>query len=501
MSQNTITLNAGIAKSGRVSCAGSPKTYIHCGIALLIGIMIALFIKPDNGLTSLGVSVLAVTVPTLYLWLTVNTGWCALLFLALLIMTGAMTPTAVWAGSMGHFAVITMIVFSILNYALKETGVIDKIAAWFITRKIADGRPYVFLGLFFLSNLVIGMFVDNLSLAVIYVGIAAALAERIGVKKGDPFYACMFIGILWCNVIISIASPIAHAPVLILIGMMETQLGISVSYAEWLMFGIPFAVIMFAVMMTAAYIWHPDASAFLRCDFEALRRQERERPLDIRGRISAAVFAIAVLAILLPEVSKSLLPAFSSYMSGIGVVVPAILAVCALCLIQTDGRPILDFGKAAQSLPLPAIIFAGVVCVMSTPFSSPETGISTWLGNIIQPVFGSLPPFVIMVLLTAAALVMTNFLSNVVTMVIFFNIGVALLSGGSLYIGAYAAVIGFAASMASLTPSACAPAPLIFGPGHVTVKGVLKANLVFVLLSCIVILALVYPLASAVIGA
>lgn len=210
------------------------KTYLHVAVALVLGLLIGFGVQPENGLTVLGVRVLAVTIPTLYLWLTVNTSWCALLFLALLILTGAMTPTEVWAGSMGHFAVITMIVFSVLNYALKETGVIDRAAAWFVSRRIAKGRPLVFLGLFFLSNLIIGMFVDNLSLAIIYVGLAIALADKIGVKRGDPFYACLFIGILWCNVIISIASPIAHAPVLILIGMIETQLGITISYARWL---------------------------------------------------------------------------------------------------------------------------------------------------------------------------------------------------------------------------------------------------------------------------
>ena len=51
-----------------------------------------------------------------------------------------------------------------------------------------------------------------------------------------------------------------------------------------------------------------------------------------------------------------------------------------------------------------------------------------------------------------------NFLSNVVTMVLFFNIGLALLSGSNMHMEAFAAVIGVAASMASLTPSACAPA-------------------------------------------
>ena len=476
----------------------SKKIYLHCSIALVLGLLIAFLIKPENGITTLGIHVLAVTVPSLYLWLTVNTSWCSLLFLGLLVMTGAMTPNAVWAGSMGHFAVITMIVFSMLNFALKETGVIDRIAAWFITRKIARRRPYIFLGLFFLSNLVIGMFVDNLSLAVIYVGIAAALAERIGVKKGDPFYACMFIGILWCNVIISIASPIAHAPVLILIGMMESQLGISVTYGQWLSIGIPFAAVMFIVMMLAVAVWKPDASAYLRFDFDGFRKAEAEQVWDKRGKITAFVFVLAVLAILLPEVLKGVFPNVCGYLSNVGVVVPAILAVCVLSLIHLDGKPILDYSRAAGTLPLSAIIFAGVVCVMSTPFSSEDTGISLWLSNIIQPAFATLSPLAAMALLTLAALIMTNFLSNVVTMVIFFNIGIALLSGGSASLGAYAAVIGFASSMAALTPSACAPAPLIFGPGHATVGGVLKANLTFIFLSFAVILLLVYPLASSI---
>ncbi len=472
------------------------RTYLHVGIALILGLLLGFGLQPTGGLTELGIRVLAVTIPTLYLWLTVNTSWCALLFLGLLILTGAMTPTEVWAGSMGHFAVITMIVFSILNYALKETGVIDKAASWFISRKIARGRPLVFLGLFFLSNLVIGMFVDNLSLAVIYVGLASALAEKIGVKKGDPFYACMFIGILWCNVVISMASPIAHAPVLILIGMIQSQLGITISYAQWLAVGIPFSIVMFLAMMVAVCVWRPDATAFLSFDPQSLEHG----PLSKKGKITAVVFILAVIAILLPEVGKTFAPELFSAWSQIGVVVPAILAVCVLCLLSVDGAPVLDFQAACGTLPLSAIIFAGVVCVMSTPFSSEATGISAWLSGLLQPAFQSLNPLVILALLALAALIMTNFLSNVVTMVLFFNIGLALLSSSSLHLGAFAAVIGFAASMASLTPSACAPAPLLFGPGHVTVRGVLKANLVFLVISLLACLLLVYPLAVRVFG-
>ena len=238
--------------------SAAKKTYLHLAIAVVLFVLVMLAVKPVNGLTDTGVLVLAVTIPTLYLWLTLNTHWTSILFLGLLVMTGSMTSNAVWAGSMGHFSVISMIVFMIMNFCLTQTGVIDRVCSWFITRKIVHNRPYVFIGMFFASMLVLGMFMDNLSLAVIYVGIAEVLAAKLGLKKGEPFYTCMFMGIMWVDVVISIASPIAHAPCLILMGMMSAQLGIAVSYGQWLLLGIPFAVLMFIVIMLCVRFWKPD---------------------------------------------------------------------------------------------------------------------------------------------------------------------------------------------------------------------------------------------------
>lgn len=107
---------------------------------------------------------------------------------------------------------------------------------------------------------------------------------------------------------------------------------------------------------------------------------------------------------------------------------------------------------------------------------------------------------VLLELLTVAALIMTNFLSNVVTMVLIFNIGLALLSGSNMHLGAFAcchrcrSIYGISdavrvrASTAHLRTGAC------------DVRGVLKANLVFLVLSLAACLVVVYPLASAVFG-
>lgn len=93
------------------------------------------------------------------------------------------------------------------------------------------------------------------------------------------------------------------------------------------------------------------------------------------------------------------------------------------------------------------------------------------------------------------AIIMTNFLSNTVTMVLFFNIGVIVLANGNTNMGVFTIIIALAASMASLTPSAAVPSPLFFGPGHVTMKNTLKWNLIWIPLT-FVILVVLFPIYS-----
>ena len=467
------------------------KEYIHYLIALIIGIVIWFALPASNGLTDIGVHVIAILIPVLYLWLTTNTHWTCFLALALLVMTQAMTANEVWAGSMGHFVVITVLAYMLLNICLKQTGVINKIAIWFVTRKFVQGRPYAFMAMFFASNVIIGMFMDNLSLAVIYIGITGVLCEEIGVKKGDPFYTCMFTGVMWGNVILSIASPIAHALPNIIMGSAEAQLGITITYGQWLAVGVPFAALCYLAIMLVVLIWRPDTTAFKNFDVEAVKK--KYPPLDARGKFSAFIFVLVVIFVLAPSILKDVNP-FFAYLNNIGVVIPALLAIVVLALVRMDGKPILNVPAAMKEVAWPPIIFAGTVSVFATPLSAENTGISPWLGHIFSFVNG-LPPFAVVVILMVFAIIMTNFLSNTVTMVLFFNIGVIVLANGNTNMGVFTIIIALAASMASLTPSAAVPSPLFFGPGHVTMKNTLKWNLIWIPLT-FVILVVLFPIYS-----
>ena len=425
---------------------------LHVLIALAAGLLLLFFLPTGEHLTPVGVRVIALMLPMLYLWLTTNTHWTCLLALALLVTTGAMSANEVWAGSLGSFVVMTVIAYMLLNVCLKETGVIDRIALWFITRRFVRGRPYLFLAMFFLSNLLIGMFMENLTLAIIYIGITEGIARHLKLEKGEPLYTVLFTGVMWGNVLVACCSPVAHVLPNVLIALLETQAGLRVSYAAWFAYGSVFAAMMFCVMMLVIRLWNPDTSAFRHYDPEELRASAA--PLGKAGVIASLTFLAVILL--------------------------SLLAICLLALIHVDERPVLDVPAAMRQLPLPSVIFAGTVSVFAVPLSSEATGITPWLGSLLVPALGGRPVWLTLVVLLALAILMTNFLSNMVTQILFFNIGLILLRG-SYSMAAFCILIGVASGIAVATPSANIPSPLFFGPGHISMRSTWKANLAFAL--------------------
>ena len=93
-------------------------------------------------------------------------------------------------------------------------------------------------------------------------------------------------------------------------------------------------------------------------------------------------------------------------------------------------------------------------------------------------------------------LVLTNFVSNTVAMILFFSICIPALAGTSVSTVAVTITLCIIANFASLVPSAAVTAPLFFGDGHITVKNALKWNLVMIGLAFLVSIFIVYPLGN-----
>ena len=150
-----------MAKSGK-------RTYLHIIVAIVIFAILKLAIPTANGLTSVGVNVIAVFVPILYLWLTVSTDWVSWVALGLLIMTGIMNPATIYAGTFGTPLIITVIAMMAFSKVLTDTGVIGTLVKWMMTREIVRNRPYVFIAMMLVACAVVSMFVDVGAVSLIF---------------------------------------------------------------------------------------------------------------------------------------------------------------------------------------------------------------------------------------------------------------------------------------------------------------------------------------------
>lgn len=479
------------------------KIYLHYGVGVALFLLVMFFLPAENGLTADGVHLLAVLIPVLYLWITVGTDWVSLLALGALVMTGVMANDAdyyadVYAGSMGNFIIITVISCMALSAVLSQTGVITKIANWFITRKICEGHPYVFLAMFILSFFIIGTFMEATAVTIMYIDLASEICERLGYKKGEKFYTVMMCGIYWGNAVVSAGSPISHVLPLLLIAAAAPALGMTISFGQWLMVGIPFEIMAYLLLMLVIrFVWRPETDKFRDYDIGSMRKAEQ--PLRREGLIAALIFAAVVIVWLFPQFGRSIFPEAVTYLNNIGACVPPIIALALVCVIHVDGRPIARFPELVKTIPMGLLIFTATVTVLGAAVNLDSCGISTWLYNILSPALSGLPALAVMSILVFGALAISQFMSDTVAMYLFYAIAIALLASTGINMPAFVIIIGLAAIMGILTPAAAVPAPLFFGPGHITLQNTVKYALLFLLLIFIGLMVIIWPLANALI--
>ena len=320
------------------------KTYLHILTAVILGALLMFLLPVGNGLTADGVHMLGILIPVIYLWITVGTDWVSLAAIIALVMTGVMNNgknyyADVYAGSMGNFIIITVISCMALSAVLTQTGVIEKIATWFITRKFVQGRPYAFLFMFLLSNLIVGTFMEATAVAIMYIDLAKNILEKLGYKKGDKFYTVVMAGLYWNNSIVSAGSPISHVLPLLLIAAADPVLGVTISFGQWLMIGIPFEIMAFAIeMFVFRFIWKPDTTLFENYDLEATRRNAR--PLSTQGKISVVIFLIVVFFWLFPQFMSDTVTIYLMYAVGTailstsGINLPAFVMIIGFAAIM-----------------------------------------------------------------------------------------------------------------------------------------------------------------------
>ena len=114
-------------------------------------------LSPIEPITEVGMSVLGVFIGMIYLWSAVDTIWPSLLGLILVALAGYVPGLQGYAAvkelflnAFGVDSVIVVMFSMVLFAALEYVGCTKYMARFFMSRKILEGRPYVFFFIFFL---------------------------------------------------------------------------------------------------------------------------------------------------------------------------------------------------------------------------------------------------------------------------------------------------------------------------------------------------------------
>lgn len=472
------------------------KHYMHILIGFILGVLIWLLLPAQNGLTDVGVRTLAVFAVIVYYWITVDVVWPSLLVIAAFSMVGTATYGQLLAGGWGNYIFCFLAVGSLINYAIEEVGLIQRLLNWFISRKIVKGRPWMFLFVYAIAMWVVGMFFDLMVVTCLGFALCRSLSEEMGCKPGDKLSTSIHLIGMWCGTIGFAGTPIGHNIPLLAISLSESTLGKVITLGQYMKFGVPVTfVLTILCFLIVRYIIRPDVSNYINYDVEARRAQITK--WSKREKWVAVCFVGVLFMYFIPEIFAG--TALGAYWGNLGVVVSAIICVVFMCIVHVDDKPLLDVKVAIAKVPWGTLVLVAGMFSLSTALSAESTGIVPWLTNMFMPITQSLTswiPFVGFIIITS--LVMTNFMSCAVTCNILYVVAAPLAVAISGFVNPYAAtiVLGVTCSMGFMTPPASAPSAFYLGTEFLSPKDGFKYGAVLMAVAILIGIFVLYPLAG-----
>ena len=391
----------------------STKWYIHTIIAIAIMVLFR-FIPAPAPMTQLGITVVGIFLGAIYGWCTTNMIWPSILALILFGLTGQMQISTTW-GSLMNNPTIGVCFWLMLSVGLlKDTGLIQYIANWSITRKFTQGKPWVFITIVYLAALVCAMCLSEVAVTLAFWSLVWSICDEVGYARGSKTGAWMTftVGILvGCGGWMLPFKMAVFTNFGFLAAGSNGAYDGSFDYAAWTAFTCSVvAVLLIVYMMISKFIIRVDLSklgSFVPDETKVVKMTKKQK-------ISLALFVILFILLMAP----SFLPkgaAITALVNNFGTVGIGMAIIGITCWIRVDGEPLLKFEDIVYSNVIWNIILMfGTALLLCQCINSEAAGVSAWLNSIFTPLFDDVSPYVFLICYFLIASVVTNFINNAV---------------------------------------------------------------------------------------
>lgn len=461
---------------------------ILCFLSMLL-MFCSKFIFNIPGFTPEAIQILGIFIGAIILWLFVAIDWTSVMVLLALSMVPGIGISKVMSSSLGNNTIAFLIFSMILTYSLSSTGVLRRIALTFINSKWASKGPWHFLFMYLLAVLLIGSFIAPTVLFLLFYSLVQEIYTELDVKKGNRYAKLLMVGTAIVTSISCAMTPIAHTFPLMALGFYENETGIAISYFEYLKYGLPIGLILFGILMGILYLFnrkHTGDFPEIKINSESLQNKTR---ITVPEIISSVVFLIVVCMWIL----IGIIPSKVQTLKALSTTGPAMIGICLLSLSCYKGKPIFNFSEAiVKGVSWKSIMLCSATLALGSFLTSPDFGITAFIGEKFATLLNGTSVHLIILLVVAMAIILTNLMSNIVTTTVVYNISMPVIiammaSGINIRPELITIIIGLGASLAYATPPAIAHIAIAAGSEWANPKDMLKYGGIMTVISVIIV--------------
>ncbi|AQL41388.1 anion transporter [Halorientalis sp. IM1011] len=365
-------------------------------------------------------------------------------------------------------------------------------------RVIGAGPERIILG-FMVATAFLSMWVSNTATTMMMtpIGLAVILQTSDLVDRADSdvptaqgefrFGTALMLCIAYSASVGGVGTIIGTPPNLVLVGAINETFGQSISFAQWMLYGVPIAALGVAIIWV--YVTRfllpprmdtlPGGMDVIDDELDALGTMSREEKLVL------AVFTVTAAA----WISRSFV--LEPIVPGISDSVIAIAGALALFLIpasEDDGSFtfLLDWDTAV-GIPWGIILLFGGGLSIAAGFE--QAGLAVWIGEQLGALQG-VSILLVMTVVVVLTIFMTEVTSNTATTAMLMPIMASLAVGLSIHPYGIMIAAATAASFAFMLPVATPPNAVVFGSGYITMPQMAKTGFGLNIIGVLLVIAL-----------
>lgn len=281
----------------------------------------------------------------------------------------------------------------------KESNLIERYAYWAVNLSIVKGKPWRLVAVFSLAMGLLSAIIPNIPLCALFLSILMTMGHNLNLSLENRMIRGMGIMTGWAPSMGGVGTPLGGAPNIIVMGLIAGALGHQVSFWEWSLVGLPYALLTLIASIVVVVLFFPlgkDSEAALR-DVSALKnKREALGPMSAYEKLAVTVMVVAIALWMFGQPAAIWLgyPKFAKTMlntPALGLIAGTALFFIPYARDKATGALIfaMDWKKARNAIDWNIIVFAGGATLFGQVLVA--GGVDKWMAQLAQGILGDMP--------------------------------------------------------------------------------------------------------------